>query len=69
MILRRKNIIITYTKIIEIWKKVNSGTSNKLGIIRDYDYQDNAKKDHDKYDDGKLFALEQQTKKLSNRKL
>ena len=33
-----------YTKIIEIWKKVNSGTSNKLGIIRDYDYQEKAKK-------------------------
>ena len=46
-----------YTKIIEIWKKVNSGTSNKLGIIRDYDYQDNAKKDHDKYDDGKTICV------------
>lgn len=46
-----------YTKIIEIWKKVNSGTSNKLGIIRDYDYQDKAKKDHDKYDDGKTICV------------
>ena len=46
-----------YTKIIEIWKKVNSGTSNKLGIIRDYDYQDKAKKDHDKYDDGKIICV------------
>lgn len=46
-----------YTKIIEIWRKVNSGTSNKLGIIRDYDYQDRAKKDHDKYDDGKTICV------------
>lgn len=46
-----------YTKIIEIWKKVNSGTCNKLGIIRDYDYQDKAKKDHDKYDDGKTICV------------
>ena len=46
-----------YTKIIEIWKKVNYGTSNKLGIIRDYDYQDKAKKDHDKYDDGKAICV------------
>ena len=46
-----------YTKIIEIWKKVNYGTSNKLGIIRDYDCQDKAKKDHDKYDDGKTICV------------
>lgn len=46
-----------YTKIIEIWKKVNYGTSNKLGIIRDYNCQDKAKKDHDKYDDGKTICV------------
>lgn len=46
-----------YTKIIEIWTKVNSGTSNKLGIIRDYDYEDQAKKDHDKYDNGKTICV------------
>lgn len=46
-----------YTKIIDIWKKVNAGTNNKLGIIRDYDYQDNAKKEHDKYDDGKTICV------------
>ncbi len=46
-----------YTKIIEIWKKVNLGTNNKLGIIRDYDYQNKAKKDHDKYDDGKTICV------------
>lgn len=46
-----------YTKIIDIWKKVNYGTCNKLGIIRDYDNQDKAKKDHDKYDDGKNICV------------
>lgn len=40
-----------YTKIIEIWKKLNQGTANKLGIIRDYDNQDNAKQNHDVYND------------------
>ena len=58
-----------YTKIIEIWKKVNSGTSNKLGIIRDYDYQEKAKKTMINMMMVKLFVLEQLTKKLSNRKL
>lgn len=46
-----------YTKIIEIWKKVNTGTNSKLGIIRDYDYQDKAKRDHDKYDDRKKICV------------
>lgn len=46
-----------YTKIIEIWKKVNLGTNNKLGIIRDYDYQEKAKKNHEKYDDGKTICV------------
>lgn len=46
-----------YAKIIEIWKKVNAGTNNKLGIIRDYDYQDKAKRDHDQYDNGKTICV------------
>lgn len=46
-----------FTKIIEIWKKVNSGTKNKLGIIRDYDNQDNAKKEHEAYDNGKTICV------------
>lgn len=36
-----------FIKIINIWKKVNEGTENKLGIIRDYDNEDDAKKKHD----------------------
>lgn len=41
-----------FTKIIDIWKKVNVGTNNKLGIIRDYDNQSKAKQGHDIFDDG-----------------
>lgn len=41
-----------FIEIIKIWKKINKNTTNKLGIIRDYDNQENAKKQHDKYDDG-----------------
>ena len=40
-----------FEKIMNIWKKVNEGSGNKLGIIRDYDNQPNAKKQHDKYND------------------
>ena len=38
-----------YKNIIDIWLKINSLSKNKLGIIRDYDNQDNAKKEHEKY--------------------
>lgn len=41
-----------FTEIIKIWKKVNSGTNNKIGIIRDYDNQPIAQKNHDAFDDG-----------------
>ena len=39
-----------FIEIIKIWKKINNNTGNKLGIIRDYDNQDKAKLQHDKYD-------------------
>ncbi|MCH5210174.1 MAG: AAA family ATPase [Oscillospiraceae bacterium] len=41
-----------FTEIIKIWKKVNVGTGNKLGIIRDYDNQDKSKETHEALDDG-----------------
>ena len=44
-------------KIMNIWKKVNEGSDNKLGIIRDYDNQSNAKKQHDKYNDDKEICV------------
>jgi predicted ATP-dependent endonuclease of OLD family len=46
-----------FTNIIEIWKKVNFGTGNKLGIIRDYDAQENAKNEHDRLDDGMYVCV------------
>lgn len=46
-----------FIDIIEIWKKVNHGTGNRLGIIRDYDDQKAAKDKHDKLDDGKSICV------------
>ncbi len=46
-----------FTEIIKIWKKINKNNSNKLGIIRDYDDQEKAKKQHDKYDDGASICI------------
>lgn len=36
-----------YQDIIRIWKTVNCGSDNKLGIVRDYDNQQKAKDAHD----------------------
>jgi predicted ATP-dependent endonuclease of OLD family len=38
-----------FSKIMEIWLKVNQRTKNRLGIIRDFDNQANAQAEHDKY--------------------
>ena len=46
-----------FIEIIKIWKKINKNNSNKLGIIRDYDNQEKAKKQHDKYDDGTNICI------------
>ncbi len=46
-----------FKKIMNIWKKVNEGSGNKLGIVRDYDNQPNAKKKHDKYNDDKEICV------------
>ena len=46
-----------FKKIMNIWKKVNEGSGNKLGIVRDYDNQPNAKKQHDKYNDDKEICV------------
>ena len=45
-----------YTKIINIWKKINAGSSNKLGIIRDYDEQPKAQKEHERLQDENVFV-------------
>ncbi|EPK6346789.1 ATP-dependent nuclease [Proteus mirabilis] len=39
-----------YKIFLDIWLKLNEGNMNKkIGIVRDYDEQDNAKKEHDEY--------------------
>ena len=46
-----------FEKIMNIWKKINEGSCNKLGIIRDYDNQPNAKEQHNKYNDDKEICV------------
>lgn len=46
-----------FIEIINTWKKINKNTANKLGIIRDYDGQEKAKKQHDKNDDGTSICI------------
>lgn len=45
-----------YTKIIEIWKKVNAGSGSKLGIVRDFDGQLNAQAEHEKMQDSQVVV-------------
>lgn len=35
--------------MLDIWLKVNKNSSHKLGIIRDFDNQQKAKEEHEKY--------------------
>lgn len=49
-------VIVTgkgYRKFLDIWKNINDNSSKKIGIVRDYDNQPNAKKEHEEYDDDK----------------
>lgn len=43
-----------YQDIIKIWKKINKGTDRRLGIVRDYDNQENAKRVHEELADGQV---------------
>ncbi|WNR43014.1 AAA family ATPase [Paenibacillus roseipurpureus] len=38
-----------FTKMLDIWLKVNENLSNRIGIIRDYDNEPNAQKTHEAY--------------------
>lgn len=38
-----------YIDIIDIWLHLNENSTNRLGVVRDYDDQANAKKEHEKY--------------------
>ena len=43
-----------YRDIIRIWKIINSGNGNKLAVIRDYDNQPNAQREHEKLADDQV---------------
>lgn len=45
-----------FMKIISIWKKINSGTNNKLGIVRDYDNQSHAQVEHESMQDEQVMV-------------
>lgn len=45
-----------FTKIIDIWKKVNAGTQNRLGVVRDYDNQPHAQAKHEKTQDAQVIV-------------
>lgn len=54
--LNMAEVIVTgkgYTKFLDIWKIINNNTNKKIGVVRDYDNEPNAKKKHDSYDNGK----------------
>ena len=46
-----------YRDIIRIWKKVNAGTGNRLGVVRDFDNQPKAKRDHDALADDQVCVV------------
>ena len=45
-----------FTKIIDVWKKINRGTTNKLGIVRDFDEQPNAQHEHEIQQDKQVIV-------------
>lgn len=45
-----------YQDIIKIWKKINAGSNNRLGIVRDFDNQPNAQKEHEKLQDDNVIV-------------
>ena len=45
-----------FTKIIQIWKKINAGSSNRLGIVRDFDNQPNAQAEHEKMESEQVIV-------------
>lgn len=47
-----------YKTFLDIWKKLNGENTKKIGVIRDYDDQPNAKKEHDAYDNKKTIFVE-----------
>lgn len=40
-----------FKNMLNIWLKINEGTSNRIGIIRDFDDQPKAQRNHEKYNE------------------
>lgn len=40
-----------FKNMLDIWLKVNEGTSNRIGIIRDFDNEPKAQRSHEEYND------------------
>ena len=52
--LNMAEVIVTskgYKTFLDIWKLINKDTDKKIGIVRDYDNQPKAKREHHEYDD------------------
>lgn len=47
-----------FKTIINLWLKINKDSTNQLGIIRDFDNQENAKKEHEVYNSYKNVFVE-----------
>lgn len=47
-----------YKKIMDIWLKLNNNTINRLGIVRDNDNQNNAKEEHERYNEHNNICVE-----------
>ncbi|MGV8957913.1 ATP-dependent nuclease [Lactococcus lactis] len=50
-----------FKKIIDLWLKINKESSNRLGIIRDFDNQANAQEQHEKYNEYENIFVETTT--------
>ena len=47
-----------FTKILDIWCTLNDNTTNRLGVIRDFDGEPKAKAKHDKYNANEYICVQ-----------
>ncbi len=45
-----------FKKIIDIWKKINPETTNRLGVVRDFDNEPNAQEQHESKQNDKVIV-------------
>ena len=53
-----------YKKIVDIWKILNDGNGRKLGVVRDYDDQPNAQREHERLQNAQVIAVTTREKTL-----